>query len=100
MAEYLRRAKFEIYSSWWKLDPGLHLIRNKGAEFKEEDRYQSILLERAKAGVKIFVILWDETNLATPNGSKKSKETLEALHSNIKVIRYPLLGMVWSHHCK
>ena len=61
-----------------------------------------MLKERAEAGVKIFILVWKEVELAgLYNASTYVKTKLMKLHKNIKVIRHPrTLISMWSHHEK
>lgn len=49
----------------------------------------------------VCVLLWNETKLATALSSEYVQKKMEALNSNIKVLRHPLAYPVaWSHHQK
>lgn len=88
-----------IYIADWFLSPYVYLVR--GEQLSIDDRLDSILKKKAEEGVKVRVILWDETNLAFPLLSEKAKEILEGLHPNILVIRHPkvtLFWLCWLHH--
>lgn len=87
--------------------------------FDRKYRLDSMLLERAKAGVKVYVLIWDESNLGINLASRWVKVFLENLHKyvlvhettsnksnlfiyirNIRVIRHPRFNLSWSHHQK
>eukprot|EP01080_Neovahlkampfia_damariscottae_P009934 gene9934-2255_t len=97
LANYLKNAEEEILISGWAIHPHFFLNRNP---FK--DKLDDILLERAKNGVKIRILLWDEAVLIIDLGSSYAKEYLNSLHKNITVVRdpehYSLIH--WSHHQK
>jgi phospholipase D1/2 len=64
-----------------------------------------ILKKKADEGVKIRIMLWDETNFVMSNFSKWSKHYLEDLTKNSKepivVIRHPQYRpLMFSHHQK
>jgi hypothetical protein len=53
-----------------------------------------------KEGVKIYILLWNETKALNLN-SAKTEEKLEKMHENIMVIRHPIIHPIkWSHHQK
>lgn len=54
----------------------------------------------AQSGVKIYIMVWNETKLAMNLNSERVKSVLEALDKNITVICHPILLMKWSHHQK
>ncbi|KTF75177.1 hypothetical protein cypCar_00040306 [Cyprinus carpio] len=67
-------------------------------------RLDSILKRRAQKGVRIFVMLYKEVELALGINSEYSKRTLQQLHPNIKVMRHPdhvsSSVYLWAHHEK
>ncbi|XP_071792238.1 phospholipase D1-like isoform X2 [Asterias amurensis] len=79
---YLKRPAME--GPWWRLD---HILKRKAAE-----------------GVKIFVLLYKELEVALDLGSKHTKHVLTNLHPNIKVMRHPDHNpgqvFLWAHHEK
>ncbi|KZV82901.1 phospholipase D/nuclease, partial [Exidia glandulosa HHB12029] len=94
-------AKERIFIMDWWLSPEMYL-RRPGREHYRLDR----LLERkAKEGVKIFVILYNEvSNRTTPTDSNYAKQRLIGLHENIVVQRSPSHFQTgtfyWAHHEK
>jgi len=64
------------------------------------DRLDSLLNEKATQGVKIYIMVWNETKLALNLNSERVKTELERLNSNIQVLCHPLSLMKWSHHQK
>ncbi|EJD41463.1 phospholipase D [Auricularia subglabra TFB-10046 SS5] len=94
-------AKERIFIMDWWLSPDMYL-RRPGREHYRLDR----LLERkAKEGVKIFVVLYNEvSNRTTPTDSNYAKQRLIGLHENIVVQRSPSHfqtgTLYWAHHEK
>lgn len=61
------------------------------------------MLERkAKEGVKIYAILYNEPKIALTINSEYTQKYLSTLHPNIMVLRHPnyILPLMWSHHEK
>ncbi|KAM9989731.1 hypothetical protein ACTFIY_005778 [Dictyostelium cf. discoideum] len=101
LAETIRRAKHEIFITGWWVSPYVYLQRDNGIENMEKSRLDRILTEKAKEGVKVYVLMWNETNLGVQLGSRHAKNWLEGCHSNIHVIRHPKrYPLSWSHHQK
>ncbi|KAK5582590.1 hypothetical protein RB653_004175 [Dictyostelium firmibasis] len=101
LAETIRRAKHEIYITGWWVSPYVYLQRDNGVEHMEKSRLDRVLTEKAKEGVKVYVLMWNETNLGVQLGSRHAKNWLEGCHSNIHVIRHPKrYPLSWSHHQK
>lgn len=49
----------------------------------------------------VYILLWNETKIATPLASAYVREQMEGLHPNIKVLLHPLhMPVKWSHHQK
>ncbi|EGG17307.1 phospholipase D1 [Cavenderia fasciculata] len=95
----IENATREVFITAWFLSPEVYLIRYPVLDIKY--RLDNLLQRKAKQGVKIFILLWDETKIATFKGSKRAKDKLEELHNNIKVIRHPpFTPIYWSHHQK
>eukprot|EP01133_Synstelium_polycarpum_P009121 gene9121-10697_t len=86
-AQAIENATREVFITAWFLSPEVYLIRYPTLD--EKYRLDNLLCRKAKQGVKIFIILWDETKIATFKGSKRCKDKLEELHHNIKVIKHP-----------
>ncbi|XP_034718700.1 phospholipase D1-like [Etheostoma cragini] len=67
-------------------------------------RLDCILKRKAQQGVRIFVMLYKEVELALGINSGYSKRTLLQLHPNIKVMRHPnhvsSAVYLWAHHEK
>jgi len=99
----IKKAKLEIYIAGWWISPSVSLHR-KGKKSKNPEKYRldNLLMKKASEGVKIYILIWDETMIAMDLGSRGVKSIFEKLHRrNIKVIRHPqLLPLYWSHHQK
>eukprot|EP01133_Synstelium_polycarpum_P003574 gene3574-4089_t len=99
----IKSARSEIFIAGWCISPGISLLRDhEGRSNPEKYRLDKLLCKKASEGVKIYVLIWDETIIATDLGSRFVKSLFEKLHRrNIKVIRHPhLLPLSWSHHQK
>ncbi|XP_017294500.1 phospholipase D1 isoform X2 [Kryptolebias marmoratus] len=102
VADALEEAKEEIFITDWWLSPEIFLKR----PVVEGNRWRldCILKRKAKQGVRIFVMLYKEVELALGINSGYSKRTLLNLDSNIKVIRHPdhvsSAVYLWAHHEK
>jgi len=100
--------KFIFIADWW-MSPELWLKRPVSEKdyisfFKKNNmtRLMDILEYKAKAGVKIYILLYYECSIAIKLNSKHTQDTLEKLHKNIMVTRHPTdkLDLMWSHHEK
>ncbi|KAF9565693.1 phospholipase D [Agrocybe pediades] len=94
-------AKESIYIHDWWLSPELQMRRPN----KDRYRLDHLLEEKAKEGVKIFIILYQEvSNRTTPTDSNYAKQRLVALHPNVMVQRSPSHFQTgtfyWAHHEK
>ncbi|KIM43354.1 hypothetical protein M413DRAFT_18406 [Hebeloma cylindrosporum] len=94
-------AKETIYIHDWWLSPELQLRRPN----KDRYRLDRLLERKAKEGVKIYVILYQEvSNRTTPTDSNYAKQRLLGLHPNIMVQRSPSHlqtgTFFWAHHEK
>ncbi|KAH9002804.1 phospholipase D [Lactarius hatsudake] len=94
-------AKDTIYIHDWWLSPELSLRRPGLPKY----RLDKLLEKKAKEGVKIFIILYQEvSNRTTPTDSNYAKQRLSTLHPNILVQRSPSHFQTgtfyWAHHEK
>uniref|UniRef100_A0A9J7Z5D6 Phospholipase n=1 Tax=Cyprinus carpio carpio TaxID=630221 RepID=A0A9J7Z5D6_CYPCA len=102
VANALEEAKEEIFITDWWLSPEIFLKR----PVVEGNRWRldCILKRKAQQGVRIFVMLYKEVELALGINSEYSKRTLKHLHPNIKVMRHPdhvsSSVYLWAHHEK
>ncbi|KAI6194536.1 Phospholipase [Aphelenchoides besseyi] len=102
-AAMLEIAREEVFIADWWLCPEIYMKR----PMAEGNYWQlgEILKRIATRGVKIFVLLYKEMELALTLDSKYSKRYLQDLHPNIHVIRHPdhYFGtgtFFWAHHEK
>ncbi|XP_074859720.1 phospholipase D1 isoform X2 [Carettochelys insculpta] len=102
VANAMEAAKEEIFITDWWLSPEIFMKRPvvEGNHW----RLDCILKRKAQQGVRIFVMLYKEVELALGINSEYSKRTLMHLHPNIKVMRHPdhvsSSVYLWAHHEK
>ncbi|XP_019657673.1 phospholipase D1 isoform X2 [Ailuropoda melanoleuca] len=102
VASAMEEAEEEIFITDWWLSPEIFLKRPvvEGNHW----RLDCILKRKAQQGVRIFVMLYKEVELALGINSEYSKRTLMRLHPNIKVMRHPdhvsSSVYLWAHHEK
>ncbi|KAH8339964.1 hypothetical protein KR067_004173 [Drosophila pandora] len=101
VADGLEAATEEIYIADWWLSPEIYMKRP--ALDGDYWRLDKILLRKAEQGVRVFVLLYKEVEMALGINSYYSKSTL-AKHENIKVMRHPDHArggiLLWAHHEK
>jgi phospholipase D1/2 len=99
----LNNAKEEIYIADWWLCPELFLIRPTD---DLQYRLDTLLLKKAKEGVKIYILLYKEVKIVLNLYSLRTKQVLteNGKNPNIRILRCPdnfLNGfLLWSHHEK
>ncbi|QCE07301.1 phospholipase D [Vigna unguiculata] len=102
IATSIQEAKSEIFITGWWLCPELYLRRP--FDSFSTSRLDSLLEEKAKQGVQIYVLLYKEVSLALKINSLYSMKRLLKIHENVKVLRYPdhfaARVYLWSHHEK
>ncbi|XP_072377195.1 phospholipase D1 [Diabrotica undecimpunctata] len=102
VADALENAKEEIFITDWWLSPEIYLKRPiiQG----EYWQLKRILERKADQGVKIYVLLYKEVEMALGLNSFYSKYKLTETTPNIKVLRHPdhaKTGIfLWAHHEK
>ncbi|KAL3470200.1 hypothetical protein BJX99DRAFT_56076 [Aspergillus californicus] len=98
----INQAKDVIYIHDWWLSPELYMRRP--AAISQKWRLDRLLQQKAREGVKIFVIMYRNINSAIPIDSEYSKFSLLDLHPNIFVQRSPNQfrqnTFFWAHHEK
>lgn len=96
----IQRAKKRILIADWFFSPGLYLIRTQPLDKKY--RLDSLLLEKAKQGVKIYILIW--RNPAVGGMSLESQyvvKYMNGLHKRISAIQHPFITpLLWTHHQK
>ncbi|KZT64620.1 phospholipase D [Daedalea quercina L-15889] len=90
-----------IYIHDWWLSPELQMRRPGMPKY----RIDNLLERKAKEGVKIYIIVYQEvSSRTTPTDSNYTKQRLTALHPNIMVQRSPSHFQTgtfyWAHHEK
>ncbi|KAK3885465.1 hypothetical protein Pcinc_010323 [Petrolisthes cinctipes] len=102
VADILEAAKEEIFITDWWMCPQIYLKRPDLTGHRW--RLQEVLKRKAEAGVRVFIMLYKEVELALGISSLQTKQALNTLHPNIKVLRHPdhIAGGVlyWAHHEK
>ncbi|XP_025829452.1 LOW QUALITY PROTEIN: phospholipase D2 [Agrilus planipennis] len=103
VADAIESAKEEVFIADWWLSPEIYLKRP--AVDGDYWRLDKLLKRKAKQGVKIFVLLYKEVEMALGLNSYYSKQKLtEDCDDNIKVLRHPDHAKVgvflWAHHEK
>eukprot|EP01133_Synstelium_polycarpum_P014272 gene14272-16846_t len=100
LAKSISKARHEIFITGWWVWPYVILDRSSPADLINT-RLDRLLTERAKAGVKVYILMWNETNLGIQLGTKHSMRWFQSCHPNISVIRHPrMYPLSWSHHQK
>ncbi|XP_071557786.1 phospholipase D1 isoform X2 [Temnothorax nylanderi] len=103
VADALENAKEEIFIADWWLSPEIHMKRPMpGGDYWRLDK---ILRRKAVQGVKIFILIYKEIEVALGINSYYSKQRLvEQCPENIKVLRHPDHAragvLLWAHHEK
>ncbi|KAM3718441.1 Phospholipase [Dirofilaria immitis] len=102
-ANMMELAREEIFIAGWWLSPEIFMKRPpvEGNRW----RLDEILKRKAEQGVRIFVLLYKEMEMALGINSIYTKRTLQTLHGNIKVLRHPDHYLssgtfFWAHHEK
>ncbi|GFS55591.1 phospholipase D1 [Trichonephila inaurata madagascariensis] len=101
VAEVLDKATEEIFITDWWLSPEIYLKRPTVHGHYWQLDY--ILKRKARAGVRIYVLLYKELEVALGINSHHSEKQLRRMHKNIKVIRHPEVSkgvFLWAHHEK
>ncbi|KAH0956339.1 hypothetical protein HN011_008543 [Eciton burchellii] len=102
VADALENAKEEIFIADWWLSPEIHMKRPMLNDYW---RLDNILQRKACEGVKIFILIYKEIEVALGINSYYSKQRLvEQCPDNIKVLRHPDHAragvLLWAHHEK
>lgn len=103
----LNAARHEILITGWWISPYLHLKRPVTNITDPTHQLYHVLHQRAKRGVQVRILLWQEVNMATVGlllpfteiDSAQVKLFLEGLHPNILVIPHRFDAR-YSHHQK
>uniref|UniRef100_A0AC35U608 Phospholipase n=1 Tax=Rhabditophanes sp. KR3021 TaxID=114890 RepID=A0AC35U608_9BILA len=102
-ADMIELAQEEVFIADWWLCPHVYMKR----PMTEGDKWRlDVLLNRkASQGVKIFILVYKEMEMALNLNSLWMKKHMQGLHPNIMVMRhpdhYPSTGtFFWAHHEK
>ncbi|XP_063885233.1 phospholipase D1-like isoform X2 [Scylla paramamosain] len=102
VAELMESAREEIFITDWWMSPQIYLKRPDLTGHKW--RLAEVLRRKAESGVRVFILLYKEVELALGISSLLTKQTVNQLHPNIKVLRHPdhIAGgtLYWAHHEK
>ncbi|CAO3592755.1 unnamed protein product [Absidia cylindrospora] len=95
VAEALLSAKSEIYiEDWW-------LYLRRPPKGNEEYRLDRLLKRKAIEGVMIYVVIYKNMPVALPLDSQHTRDWLQNIHKNIKVLRHAdITSPLWAHHEK
>ncbi|CAH0475723.1 unnamed protein product [Peronospora belbahrii] len=115
MFQAISSAKYEILIAGWWVCPDLFLLRpgrklhprdpdeDSNGQQVNKTMLRQLLMKRAEAGVKIYVLIYREVKLALTLNSAYTKRSL-MVHPNIRVLRDPIFQIqslgFWSHHEK
>eukprot|EP01135_Chromosphaera_perkinsii_P010182 Nk52_evm48s2039 gene=Nk52_evmTU48s2039 len=102
VADAIMLAKEQILIEDWWLSPEIFLKRPPHEN--EDFRLDRLLRKKADEGIRIFVIVYKEVELALTINSAYSKSVLARAHRNISVMRHPDHPpngtWLWAHHEK
>ncbi|XP_035212682.1 phospholipase D2-like [Stegodyphus dumicola] len=101
VAEVLEKAQEEIFITDWWLTPEIYLKRPTVQGHYWQLDY--LLRRKARSGVRIYILLYKELELALGINSFHSEQKLIRMHKNIKVLRHPDVKkgiLLWAHHEK
>ncbi|SAL97159.1 hypothetical protein [Absidia glauca] len=95
VADALLSAKSEIYiEDWW-------LYLRRPPKGNEEYRLDRLLKRKALEGVMIYVVIYRNVSVALPLDSQHTRDWLQNIHKNIKVLRHSdMTSPLWAHHEK
>uniref|UniRef100_H2Z4U1 Phospholipase n=1 Tax=Ciona savignyi TaxID=51511 RepID=H2Z4U1_CIOSA len=103
VADAIEAAREEVYITDWWLTPEIYMKRP--ITHGDYWRLDKLLKRKAAEGVKIYVQLYKEVEMAVGLDSAYTKRTLVDMHpTNIRVMRHPDLSpgetLLWAHHEK
>ncbi|CAH1104900.1 unnamed protein product [Psylliodes chrysocephalus] len=102
VADAIENAKEEVFITDWWLSPEIYLKRP--AIVGDYWQLNKVLERKANSGVKVYVLLYKEVEMALGLNSYYSKQKLTESSSNIKVLRHPDHAkagvLLWAHHEK
>ncbi|KAJ8953089.1 hypothetical protein NQ318_013431 [Aromia moschata] len=102
VADAIENANEEIFITDWWLSPEIYLKRP--SIVGDYWQLNKLLERKAKSGVKVYILLYKEVEMALGLNSYYSKQKLLEASDNIKVLRHPdhaRAGVfLWAHHEK
>jgi len=86
--KHLMDANESIYIAGWWVSPELFLNRPCNPKDRNQlpNKLMDVLLNKAKKGVQVNILIYKEFTVAVPINSSHTKNAFETLHPNIKVI--------------
>jgi len=88
VATALRNAQHSINMAFWGVDPGMLLIRGTKNNYDRKNTLADILYAKAKANVKVKVIVWDHPTSFIGSGSDGGSAIVEQNNSkNLGIFR-------------
>lgn len=101
--DLIKAAKYEVMITGWFVSPEFPLIRplNTKLDVDQSSLYYILGEAARERGVVVYILIYKEFSGSLYNDSEHTKETLEKIHPNIKVIAHPKsILFFWSHHEK
>lgn len=100
LADTLEEARNEIFLTNWWTSPEVYLRRSVPPNLM--DRFDKILQKKAEEGVRIYMILWNETKFAQEGlMNRYAANSFSSFHENFKVMMHPAKEpIIWAHHQK
>ncbi|CAE7785838.1 PLPZETA2, partial [Symbiodinium pilosum] len=102
IAEAILLAKHEIFILSFFLSPHIELLREgESLPGLPDSKVQTLLKHVADRGVRVYVLLYQETGKIVPNDSSYAEGQLQ--HKNIFVVRHRSRfdsNLLWTHHEK
>ncbi|KAH9260272.1 hypothetical protein BASA81_001442 [Batrachochytrium salamandrivorans] len=102
----LRLAQRQIFISGWWVTPDIELERGASLEASKRITLANALIEKAKQGVTVYVLMFSELQVALTLNSKFQESRLAGV-DNLYVQRHPSFNILagkeawyWSHHEK
>ena len=83
VATALKSAQKSINMAFWGLDPGMLLIRGTQTNYDRINTLADILYEKARANVKVNVIVWDHPFSFIGSGSDGGSAIIEQNNSKM-----------------
>lgn len=100
LADAIDAAKEEIYLTNWWTSPEVYLRRGEKPQLK--DRFDQLLKKKAEQGVRIYMILWNETKVAQEGlMNRYAAQVFSNMHDHFRIMMHPVQEPIsWAHHQK